>query len=129
MRIFTISVAVASLALASPVFAAGGNPTMKQCAAQWQSMKGAGTAKGSYHDFSKACLAGKTSAAPARTPSTSRMQRVGPTAAPAAPGAPAKGSNADAAGATARCKDGAYSHAKGHSGACSHHGGVAQWLK
>lgn len=32
------------------------------------------------------------------------------------------------AGATAQCKDGAYSHSKDHRGACSHHGGVAQWL-
>ena len=30
--------------------------------------------------------------------------------------------------ATARCKDGSYSYSKHHSGACSHHGGVAQWL-
>jgi hypothetical protein len=34
-----------------------------------------------------------------------------------------------AEGATARCKDGSYSHAKQHSGACSRHGGVAEWLK
>src|SRR6185437_16172169 len=32
------------------------------------------------------------------------------------------------AGATAQCKDGTYSHAKEHRGACSHHGGVAKWL-
>jgi hypothetical protein len=32
------------------------------------------------------------------------------------------------AGATARCKDGSYSYAKHHQGACSHHGGVAKWL-
>lgn len=31
--------------------------------------------------------------------------------------------------ATAKCKDGTYSHAKSHSGACSHHGGVAEWYK
>ena len=31
-------------------------------------------------------------------------------------------------GATAQCKDGTYSHAKTHSGACSHHGGVAKWM-
>jgi hypothetical protein len=31
-------------------------------------------------------------------------------------------------GATAQCKDGTYSHAKNHSGACSSHGGVAKWL-
>ena len=126
MRAFAISAAVACLALASPVLAAGGNPTMKQCAAQWQQMKNAGTAKGSYRDFSKSCLAGK-SGATSRTPAQTRMQQIGPQAAPAAP--PAKGSNADATGATAKCKDGAYSHAKGHAGACSHHGGVAQWLK
>jgi Protein of unknown function (DUF3761) len=32
------------------------------------------------------------------------------------------------AGAIARCKDGLYSHAAHHSGACGHHGGVASWL-
>ena len=31
--------------------------------------------------------------------------------------------------ATAKCKDGSYSFAKQHSGACSHHGGVAEWYK
>jgi hypothetical protein len=33
------------------------------------------------------------------------------------------------AGSTAKCKDGSYSASKTHSGACSHHGGVANWLK
>jgi len=31
-------------------------------------------------------------------------------------------------GATARCKDGTYSFAQNHRGACSHHGGVSVWL-
>lgn len=31
-------------------------------------------------------------------------------------------------GANARCKDGSFSHSKQHSGSCSRHGGVAQWL-
>ena len=31
-------------------------------------------------------------------------------------------------GATARCKDGSFSHSKQRSGSCSRHGGVAQWL-
>ena len=31
-------------------------------------------------------------------------------------------------GATARCRDGSFSYAKHHQGACSHHGGVAAWL-
>lgn len=32
------------------------------------------------------------------------------------------------AGATARCTDGSYTTAASHSGACSRHGGVAEWL-
>ena len=31
------------------------------------------------------------------------------------------------AGATALCRDGSYSYSKTHTGACSHHGGVAKW--
>jgi|SRR5581483_399596 len=31
-------------------------------------------------------------------------------------------------GATARCRDGTFSFSQHHSGTCSHHGGVAQWL-
>jgi hypothetical protein len=40
----------------------------------------------------------------------------------------AAGENSNPTGATAQCKDGTYSHAAHHSGACSHHGGVAKWL-
>lgn len=32
------------------------------------------------------------------------------------------------AGATARCNDGTYSFSEHHSGTCSYHGGVAEWL-
>ena len=35
----------------------------------------------------------------------------------------------DANGATAQCKDGTYSHAKSHQGACSKHGGVAKFIQ
>lgn len=48
--------------------------------------------------------------------------------------APAKGPkpavvpDAVESGATARCQDGTFSHSKQHSGSCSRHGGVAQWL-
>jgi Protein of unknown function (DUF3761) len=34
----------------------------------------------------------------------------------------------DPTGAIAQCKDGLYSHARNHRGACGHHGGVATWL-
>ena len=36
--------------------------------------------------------------------------------------------NSAPAGATAQCKDGTYSFSQTHSGTCSHHSGVAQWL-
>jgi len=32
-------------------------------------------------------------------------------------------------GATARCRDGTYSYSKHRRGTCSHHGGVAEWLR
>lgn len=32
-------------------------------------------------------------------------------------------------GASARCRDGDYSFSEHHSGTCSGHGGVAQWLR
>jgi hypothetical protein len=32
-------------------------------------------------------------------------------------------------GASAQCSDGTYSFSRHHRGACSHHGGVAQWLQ
>ncbi len=33
------------------------------------------------------------------------------------------------AGATALCRDGTYSFSQSRRGTCSHHGGVARWLK
>jgi hypothetical protein len=37
--------------------------------------------------------------------------------------------DAPPAGATAKCRDGTYSFSQHHSGTCSHHGGVANWLQ
>jgi uncharacterized Zn-binding protein involved in type VI secretion len=37
-------------------------------------------------------------------------------------------SGAVPAGASAQCRDGSYSFSTHHSGTCSHHGGVSQWL-
>ena len=36
--------------------------------------------------------------------------------------------NTDPTGATAKCKDGTYSKSTHHSGTCSKHGGVDQWM-
>ena len=41
---------------------------------------------------------------------------------------PSYSSNGIPAGATAECRDGTYSFSLSHSGSCSHHGGVSQWL-
>lgn len=68
-------------------------------------------------------------AAPAKPAAAAAPAAPATAAKPAAASATAKGSvNADSTGATAKCKDGSYSHAKQHSGACSKHGGVAEWL-
>jgi hypothetical protein len=75
------------------------------------------------------------SAAPATPPAASQAQPA-PAPAPKAKSpaasstsaAPANAKNTDPTGAIAKCKDGTYSHAKGHSGACSSHGGVAEWM-
>ena len=42
---------------------------------------------------------------------------------------PAYSSNGTPAGATAKCRDGQYSFSLHHSGSCSGHGGVSQWLQ
>ena len=87
--------------------------------------------------------AGAAPSAPAATPKNApvsapatRPAPVTPSEKPAsAPKAPAPSQTAAAkpgdapADATGRCKDGTYTTAKTHSGACSHHGGVATWFK
>lgn len=65
------------------------------------------------------------SAKAAKAAKVGKAAKVEKTAKAAKVEAPAK---AAAAGATAKCKDGTYSHAKNHRGACSKHGGVAEWL-
>ena len=97
---------------------------MKSCNAGWKTAKASGTTQ-THKDFLSACLKGGTSVAqivttkPASAPAVTRTTAA-PTAAPLA-GAPAN--------ATAKCKDGSYSTSAHHSGSCSHHGGVAQFLK
>ena len=74
-----------------------------------------------------------TTAPPAAKPAAAPAPTIAPAAAtPAKPAAKAaatvKASNTDPTGATGKCKDGTYTHSKTHSGACSHHGGVASWI-
>jgi large subunit ribosomal protein L22e/Meckel syndrome type 1 protein len=107
-----------------------------------------------HYDCSKAGNANKqeckvstastqTASKPVAAPKPTLMQRMKnamsgsstpapkPAAAPArkvAAAAPATAENSNPAGAIAQCKDGLYSHAKGRTGACSRHGGVAKWM-
>lgn len=124
MRIAIIA-AAAAVALSGPALAKG-NPQMKACAAKWDAMKKAGQTGGqTYKQFSTTCLSSGTQSAPPTAPAPES-----PSAPPAKPSAAATASAAGApAGATAKCKDGTYSMSAHHSGSCSHHGGVAQFLK
>jgi hypothetical protein len=47
---------------------------------------------------------------------------------PAGPGLMGPFGTGAPAGATARCRDGDYSYSTHHTGTCSGHGGVSQWL-
>jgi Protein of unknown function (DUF3761) len=75
--------------------------------------------------------------APAATPAPSGASQSAPAATTAAKSTPSASKSApsaaaestDPTGATAKCKDGTYSKSQHHSGTCSHHGGVAEWLK
>ncbi|MFZ4171269.1 DUF3761 domain-containing protein [Enterobacter ludwigii] len=50
------------------------------------------------------------------------------TTSPSRSPAPQPSQTASPEGATARCKDGSFSHSQHHRGACSRHGGVDSWL-
>ena len=81
-------------------------------------------------DENKAEYQRKAPATPREASRSTRAQGRAPSA-PRPSGQAASSSNpqnTDPTGATARCKDGSYSHAKNHSGACSRHGGVAEWM-
>lgn len=57
-------------------------------------------------------------------------EAVTPASSAASTKAQHKAASADeAAGATGKCKDGTYTHAKQRKGACSRHGGVEEWLQ
>jgi hypothetical protein len=119
-------------ALAMPSFAADATTTTcKDGTTTTSTGKGTCSGHGGIQKASKAKPATATTAepAPAATPSkpapSTTMSRSS-TATKSAPAA-AEG-NTDSTGATAKCKDGTYSKSTHHSGTCSHHGGVAQWL-
>ena len=126
--------ALAALLLAMPALArAADAPATVVCKDGTTSKGGKGACSG-HGGVDKGAAKTEAKPAPSAPPAASQAQ------APAAPAPqarssgsthaspPAKAKNTDPTGAIARCKDGTYSHAKGHSGACSSHGGVAEWL-
>ncbi len=71
-----------------------------------------------------------SSSTPAATPPPAAPSTTAPstTASKSTSAAPKSAGNTDPTGATAKCKDGTYSKSTHHSGTCSKHGGVDQWL-
>ncbi len=129
MRYLTAAIVAAGL-LAAPAFITSASAdTMKNCAASWKSMAPADKSKTTYKAFSTSCMKG--SSAPVAAPAAAPVPAPAAMAAPTKPAAatPAKAAmGAAPAGATGMCKDGTYTTSKTHSGACSHHKGVAKWL-
>jgi hypothetical protein len=156
MRSFLLTAMAAAIAV--PLLLAGGAQaaTMKQCSTNWSAMSAtqkkatthkafmAGCLKGpraephnammmrkvpKSHAMARSVKADKTAAARTashkavaahKAASHSAMTRKASAHASAIPTLGHSGK--------AKCKDGTISSSKTHSGACSHHGGVAAWL-
>jgi len=136
-----IAVPLLVFALAVPSVAADPAPTTcKDGTTTTSTGKGTCSGHGGIQKAGKpktatAATAAPASAAPAAaTPAPAKPAPAAPaataakssTATKSAPTATA--GNTDPTGATAKCKDGTYSKSAHHSGTCSSHGGVAEWL-
>lgn len=118
-----------AFALALPARAADPAPatTCKDGTTSTATGRGACSGHGGVQKDTKSKSTAKpTAATPAAAPPAAATQAKSATASKSAPTKAA--GNTDPTGATAKCKDGTYSKSQHHSGTCSSHGGVAEWL-
>ena len=115
------SAAPAAAAPAAPA-ASGATSTCKDGTTSTSTGKGTCSGHGGVQKATPGTPAAAAPAAAAATPAAAKSSTGAHSAPTAAAG------NTDPTGATAKCKDGTYSKSQHHSGTCSSHGGVAQWL-
>ena len=124
----------AAVAAAEPVpkpAAAAAKPVVKQTSVATTRHYDCTKAGNANKADCKAMVAQTASVKPAVLRPAAPAAPIRPAAAPAGSRAPkvsAAVEDHNPAGAIATCKDGTFSHAKGRSGACSRHGGVAKWM-
>ena len=138
-RVALVAAAVLAAAFSLPAWAADAPPptNCKDGTTSTATGRGACSGHGGVQKAAKSPAAAST-ANPAAAASASPSAPASAAAAPASPAAAAgsvtktaptaTASNTDPTGATAKCKDGTYSKSQHHSGTCSSHGGVAEWL-
>ncbi len=120
-------------ALAMPAFADSTPTTCKDGSTSEVSGRGACSGHGGVLKIKKvkaskeaAAAAAPAAAATVAAPAAKVEKAATKTAEAKAPTVTA--SATDPTGATAKCKDGTFSHSKHHGGSCSNHGGVAEFL-
>jgi len=110
----------------------GGTTTCKDGTTSTATGKGACSGHGGVQKgtTAKPAAAATAAATPASAPAASAPAAAAAksTSVPTKSAPTTAASNTDPTGATAKCKDGTYSKSQHHSGTCSSHGGVAEWL-
>jgi hypothetical protein len=121
------SAAPSNAPAAKPSSAPPASTPMVKCKDGSESKGGKGAC--SHHGGVASGEPGETAPPAGAAPSPGPQGRSAPASAPSSSRPSSSGAPAQPGQATAKCKDGSTSFSTHHSGACSHHGGVAQWLQ
>lgn len=121
----TASVAADEDKKLAPQSEAVGSPAQVRCMDGTWSQAGRGACSGHGGVNNKAALAPKAVEGARSSPAATRQSHAPNPKAELTTKPPVSN---DGVQATARCKDGTFSRSGHHSGTCSGHGGVAQWL-